>query len=155
MRHYPSSLGCNRTKLAQAMKENHVVSNSPINSAHIASFMSSNSKIKKVYFGHPQSRFIPVWFGMVSSEGGIFGVQYHAFKRWHGGFRQKAACCIQRTAKYCRRAEGSKMFSVGERGGGGLRKVGGGLEATAFVSMLASSVSSRVLWLSCNMLWNV
>ena len=40
-------------------------------------------------------------------------------------------------------------------GGGGLRKVGGGLEATAFVSMLASSVSSRVLWLSCNMLWNV
>ena len=63
MRHYPSSLGCNRTKLAQAMKENHVVSNSPINSAHIASFMSSNSKIEKVYFGHPQSRFIPVCAG--------------------------------------------------------------------------------------------
>ena len=64
MRHYPSSLGCNRTKLAQAMKENHVVSNSPINSAHIASFMSSNSKIKKVNFGHPQSRFIPVCVGL-------------------------------------------------------------------------------------------
>ena len=67
MRHYPSSLGCNRTKLAQAMKENHVVSNSPINSAHIASFMSSNSKIEKVDFGHPQSRFIPVCGGALST----------------------------------------------------------------------------------------
>ena len=45
------------------MKENHVVSNSSINSAHIASFMSSNSKIAKVDFGHSQSRFIPVWGG--------------------------------------------------------------------------------------------
>ena len=60
MRHYASSLGCNSTKLVQAIKENHVVSNCPINSAHIASFMSSNSKIEKYNFGHSQSRFIPV-----------------------------------------------------------------------------------------------
>ena len=66
MRHYASSLGCNSTKSVQAIRENHMVSDCPIDSAHIASFVSSDSKIDKVNFGHPQSRFIPVCVGMLS-----------------------------------------------------------------------------------------
>ena len=80
---------------------------------------------------------------MPSSKGGMVDSD----RRRHVAFKERQSIAGGPRAARCSR--------WGSGGGGGLRKVGGGLEATAFVSMLASSVSSRVLWLSCNMLWNV